>query len=531
MKYKISFITGNLKGAGTDANVSIKIFGTKKITNELVLVSKFKNFERDVSDIFFIETSDLGEIEKIKISHDNQFLGANWYLDEVIIESRSKNKSWYFPVFKWIRKDHKVFVKSTKSAVYHFEISTGTLPGSGTKDTIHISLVGEKTYTPFIGINKYLPDKELKTGNSVKFSTMLEDVGKITSVHVKSYGDSFDSNWFLNKIKIKKDNWKKFVQFPFHNWISADSIVTSSADLQEYTIKIYTGDVATGGTDANVKMILQGTKSKTKPIGLNKLIARNAFEAGNIDYIKLAHKKLGRIKKIIIWHDEKWIADGWFLNKVTIRNDYTGVISEFPYYSWLDKSADPKSTKIELKGMPVIPRPFYVIAHMVNTPSYVEEALDLGSNSIEFDITPTLKDDGNFEFDVFHGFRPDFDPDKINLMERSVASSPLKLFLENLRIFENKYRNFCLVIYDCKLDNINKRHIYKCGQQLADHVFNYFYGKDKNERIYSIFSIPKEKYIDLFDGISSRIPKELMRYIGFDFSRGLGETKTAEKAV
>ena len=192
MKYKISFITGNLKGAGTDANVSIKIFGTKKITNELVLVSKFKNFERDVTDIFFIETSDLGEIEKIKISHDNQFLGANWYLDEVIIESRSKNKSWYFPVFKWIRKDHKVFVKSTKSAVYHFEISTGTLPGSGTKDTIHISLVGEKTYTPFIGINKYLPDKELKTGNSVKFSTMLEDVGKITSVHVKSYGDSFD---------------------------------------------------------------------------------------------------------------------------------------------------------------------------------------------------------------------------------------------------------------------------------------------------------------------------------------------------
>ncbi len=40
---------------------------------------------------------------------------------------------------------------------------------------------------------------------------------------------------------------------------------------------------------------------------LNEVIARNAFEAGNVDYIKIAHKNLGSIKKIKIWHDEKWL--------------------------------------------------------------------------------------------------------------------------------------------------------------------------------------------------------------------------------
>ena len=138
---------------------------------------------------------------------------------------------------------------------------------------------------------------------------------------------------------------------------------------------------------------------------------------------------------------------------------------------------------------------------MVNTPAYVEEALDLGSNAVEFDIMPKLEKDGNFSFDVFHGFRPDFDPDKINLMERSIARTDLSFFLKSLKQFEEKYNQFSLVIYDCKLEDVAKNKLELCGQQLAQEILNKFYGSDDINRIYSIISVGKKKSAPFSDRV------------------------------
>ena len=67
---------------------------------------------------------------------------------------------------------------------------------------------------------------------------------------------------------------------------------------------IFFGDVAGGGTDANVFIVLQGSKNKTKPIKLNELVAKNAFEAGNLDIFNIVSKDLGALQKITVWHDE-----------------------------------------------------------------------------------------------------------------------------------------------------------------------------------------------------------------------------------
>lgn len=526
MKYKITIKTGLISGAGTDADVSIQMFGTKATTNVLTLKSSLMQFEKGDIDLFFIETDDIGDIEKIKIMHNDNYLGADWFVEDVKIET-PVNKLWYFPVFNWIKKDEQILVKSVKYAVYNLEIITGTLPGSGTNEKIQISLIGNKTYTPFIELNPHLKEKQFVTGHTDVFSFLIEDVGKIEEISLKSSGSAFNSNWFLSKINIKKETDSNFITFPFHRWIKPNEIYLAEKDLKEYTIKFYTGDVTYGGTDANVSMIIYGSRSETPTIHLNELISRNAFEAGNIDYIKLAHKNLGEIKKIRIWHDEKWLGDGWFLNKITIKSDNSRAETEFPYYSWLDKSENPKSTKVEINRMPVHPRPFYAIAHMVNTPAYVEEALDLGSNSVEFDITPKLNKSGNFTFEVFHGFRPDFDPDKINLMERSIARTDLAVFLSSLKSFEESYSSFSLVIYDCKLGNVPKSNLEQCGIQLAEQVMNNFYGSDSSERVFTIFSVGKKKYVPFFDGITKIIPKKFSPYIGFDLSEE--NFKTTEK--
>lgn len=82
--YEITVITGDKKGAGTDANVSITIHGKSGITEKIPLRSKSKNvFEKNQSDIFSVRAKCVGPMTKIRIEHDNSGTAAGWYLERV----------------------------------------------------------------------------------------------------------------------------------------------------------------------------------------------------------------------------------------------------------------------------------------------------------------------------------------------------------------------------------------------------------------------------------------------------------------
>ena len=61
VKYEIVVITGDVKGAGTNANVHITIFGNNGNTGRRPLTQSFRDlFERNQTDKFQIEALDLG---------------------------------------------------------------------------------------------------------------------------------------------------------------------------------------------------------------------------------------------------------------------------------------------------------------------------------------------------------------------------------------------------------------------------------------------------------------------------------------
>ena len=106
-RYTVTTYTSDIRGAGTDANVSIKIFGDKCESTLLplanrcvcaatervvgcqsmgqtmanfdsplvrphsVLIRSKNNFERAETDEFVVETSELGKILKLQIGHDD----------------------------------------------------------------------------------------------------------------------------------------------------------------------------------------------------------------------------------------------------------------------------------------------------------------------------------------------------------------------------------------------------------------------------------------------------------------------------
>ena len=82
------------------------MFGDKGKTGEYQLDSSSNDFERGQTDVFSVETVDIGEIQRIRIGHDNAGLGAAWFLESVKIENTSTSKICNFLIKQWFDSHH-----------------------------------------------------------------------------------------------------------------------------------------------------------------------------------------------------------------------------------------------------------------------------------------------------------------------------------------------------------------------------------------------------------------------------------------
>jgi hypothetical protein len=89
---------------GTDANVSITLYGEKADSGKVpLLTSKLhtNKFERGHTDEFLVSCADLGPLRKLRIGHDGRGAGAGWHLDHVEVEDALAGTKWTFPCGRW----------------------------------------------------------------------------------------------------------------------------------------------------------------------------------------------------------------------------------------------------------------------------------------------------------------------------------------------------------------------------------------------------------------------------------------------
>jgi len=77
VEYEVVTVTGNARGAGTNANVFLTIFGKSGQTPKLALRNSDHDdmFERSQSDVFHLKTKCVGPLNKIRcrmISNENK---------------------------------------------------------------------------------------------------------------------------------------------------------------------------------------------------------------------------------------------------------------------------------------------------------------------------------------------------------------------------------------------------------------------------------------------------------------------------
>ncbi len=85
--YTVAVKTSDKFASGTDANVFLQLFGRKGMSAPIQLkesINHRNKFERNKSDVFFYDQPSVGDIESVKIWHDNSGPGPGWHLEMVL---------------------------------------------------------------------------------------------------------------------------------------------------------------------------------------------------------------------------------------------------------------------------------------------------------------------------------------------------------------------------------------------------------------------------------------------------------------
>ena len=67
-----------------------------------------------------------------------------------------------------------------------------------------------------------------------------------------------------------------------------------------------------------------------------------------MDTFRLEAINLGELVKLRIGHDNRGVGPGWFLEKVTVEDESSGKVFEFPCHRWLAKDEDDRQITREL---------------------------------------------------------------------------------------------------------------------------------------------------------------------------------------
>jgi len=350
--YTINVTTGNCRGAGTDANIFIIIYGDLGSSPKQILDGPLSAFERGCTDSFRITCVDIGKIERIRIGHDGKGVGSGWFCQSVEIECPSGKYS--FPCSRWLdihEDDHNIerelIVNGTPGrplTAYRIVVVTGVEAGAGTDSNVYIALTGVDGKFDKIRLDN---DKNnFERGRIDIFRHESLDLGDLKEITIGHDGHGIGCAWFLDKVFIVNERINQRWIFPCKQWFDAKqgdkkierTLVPGSKGSTTFQIKIFTGSAFGAGTDANVFIIVQGQKGKTSEIALVYGDNINKFEDGQCDTFVVDGNDVGEITHVIIRHDDYGIGSNWLLDHVEVVDHATGLMWSFPCNQWMEKS-------------------------------------------------------------------------------------------------------------------------------------------------------------------------------------------------
>ncbi|XP_071954737.1 lipoxygenase homology domain-containing protein 1-like [Antedon mediterranea] len=361
-KYMVHVFTGNKRKAGTDANVYLTLFGEGGDSGEHKLNTSKNNFEKGSEDIFVLECAGLGALDKLRIGHDNSGFGAAWFLDKIIVDDTSLNKTYKFPCNRWFAKDEddgkisrELYCEGSgngsRGTPYEVRVTTGDKRHAGTSAGVYIVMYGGENGEETSG--KINLDGKFEKGRTdvcdLEIGNALSPLSRIDIGH-DNCGSG--AGWFLDRVVVSCPSSAIEQTFICDKWLADDeddnviertlyenkSMRKTKKKKLAWNVTVFTSDIANSGTDANVSMCLYGSQGKTDDIELKT--KSDVFEKGDEDNFKIEAADVGKLYKMRIWHDNSGLGPGWHLDKVVVEQVATRKKYTFNCQRWLATSED-----------------------------------------------------------------------------------------------------------------------------------------------------------------------------------------------
>ncbi|XP_037833937.1 lipoxygenase homology domain-containing protein 1-like [Kryptolebias marmoratus] len=360
--YEVVTITGDERGAGTDANVFITLFGEYGITPKIHLASNTEKksrtaFERAKTDVFRIRTHNVGTLKKIRIEHDNTGMNASWFLDRVVITDVIRpHLRFYFSCNNWLSRveGDSLYVRDLLATMdpmdmpkynkYVVSVFTADLKGSGTDADVFINIFGEFGDT---GERRLDSDKNnFEKGTEDKFTIEAPNLGKIRKITIGHNNKGSSAGWFAEKVILDDMGNKVVYEFPINRWFALDE---DDGKIQRdvlvggnqptgivYNVQIVTGNIRGAGTNSKIHIVMHGTKG-LKNSG-KVFLEGGEFERGLTDIFNVEIAALlSPLSRVTVGHDNDGVSAGWFCEKVVVYCPFTGIEQTFPCSKWLDE--------------------------------------------------------------------------------------------------------------------------------------------------------------------------------------------------
>ncbi|XP_072516546.1 polycystin-1-like protein 2 [Salminus brasiliensis] len=127
-RYLVTVTTGHRRGASTSSQVTVTVLGSEGESEPHHLTDPDKPvFERGGVDMFLLTTPfSLGELQSIRLWHDNSGKHPAWYINKVMVQDLETGQKWHFLCGSWLAIDmgectlDKVFPVATEMDLKRF---------------------------------------------------------------------------------------------------------------------------------------------------------------------------------------------------------------------------------------------------------------------------------------------------------------------------------------------------------------------------------------------------------------------------
>ncbi|XP_032051683.1 polycystic kidney disease protein 1-like 2 [Aythya fuligula] len=127
-RYLVTVFTGHRRGAATTSKVTLTLYGLEGESEPHHLTDPDTPvFERGGVDVFLLCTLfPLGELQSIRLWHDNSGDNPSWYVNRVVVQDLAWDQKWYFLCNSWLAIDigdcvlDKVFPVATEQDMKQF---------------------------------------------------------------------------------------------------------------------------------------------------------------------------------------------------------------------------------------------------------------------------------------------------------------------------------------------------------------------------------------------------------------------------